>query len=66
MIRTVSLLLLTAGIASLAMAGTVAPEIDPTAGVSGLALVSGALLVLGGSRLRKSRRAPGDREHREQ
>jgi hypothetical protein len=49
--KTVGMLLLLAGLSSLAMAGAPAtPEISPATGVAALALVSGAVLVIRGRR----------------
>jgi len=51
-LKTIGLLLLVIGMSGAAMAFTTVPEIDPSSGVSVLALVSGALLVIRGSRKR--------------
>jgi LPXTG-motif cell wall-anchored protein len=48
--RLLGFTMLLMGAASLAMAGTFAPEIDPASGVAALALLSGGLLVLRGRR----------------
>jgi LPXTG-motif cell wall-anchored protein len=49
--KSFGMLLLLAGFASLAMAGTApAPEISPATGIAGLAMVSGAVLVIRGRR----------------
>ncbi len=49
--KSVGMMLLLVGFSSLAMAAaTVAPEISPATGVAGLALVSGAVLVIRGRR----------------
>jgi hypothetical protein len=50
--KTIGLLLLAIGMSGAAMATATVPEIDPSSGVSVLALVSGALLVIRGSRKR--------------
>jgi hypothetical protein len=50
-LKTLGLLLLAIGMSGAAMAATV-PEIDPSSGVSALALLSGALLVIRGRRKR--------------
>lgn len=47
--KIVGLIMLTIGAASVSMAATV-PEINPGSGVSALALLSGALLVVRGRR----------------
>jgi LPXTG-motif cell wall-anchored protein len=44
--RVIGALLLVAGIAGHAFAGTGAPEIDPASGIAALGLLSGGLLVL--------------------
>jgi hypothetical protein len=51
-LKAIGLLLLVIGMSGAAMADLTAPEIDPSSGVSVLALVSGALLVIRGSRKR--------------
>jgi hypothetical protein len=51
-LKTIGLLLLVIGMSGAAMASVTVPEIDPSSGVSVLALVSGALLVIRGSRKR--------------
>jgi hypothetical protein len=43
---TTAAVLLVLGIATVARAGTAVPEINPTDGVSALALVGGAILVI--------------------
>jgi hypothetical protein len=48
MTKTIGLLLLLVGVTGLAFGGTVVPEIDPGAGVSALAVLSGAMLVIRG------------------
>ena len=50
-VKTLGMLLLVIGMSGAAMATTV-PEIDPSSGVSALALFSGALLIIRGSRKR--------------
>ena len=50
-VKIAGMLLLVVGVSGVAM-GAVAPEIDPSSGVSALALLSGALLVFRGSRKR--------------
>jgi len=48
--KSIGMMLLFAGLSSLAMAGVFvsAPEISPASGVAALALVSGAILVIRG------------------
>ena len=49
--KLIGIVLLFAGLSSLAMAGTAGvPEVSPASGVAALALVSGALLVVRGRR----------------
>jgi hypothetical protein len=52
MIRAIGMAVLLASVASFAFAGTAAPEIDASAGVAAIGLLSGGLLVL---RSRKKR-----------
>lgn len=53
--KAVVMLLVSIGLAGFAMAGQVsaAPEIDPSTGISAVALLSGGLLVFFGTRRRK-------------
>ena len=46
MTRLLGLTFLLAGVASVAFAGSVAPEIDASAGVAALGLLGGGLLIL--------------------
>ena len=51
--KTLGMVMLFAGVSSLAFAGAAAaPEISPASGVGALALLSGALLVIRGRRKR--------------
>jgi hypothetical protein len=51
LLKSIAIVLLTLGVTGVAMAGVV-PEIDPGTGVSALALLGGALLVIRGRRRR--------------
>ena len=51
-VKTLGMLLLVIGMSGAAMAAPAVPEIDPSSGVSALALFSGALLIIRGSRKR--------------
>lgn len=44
--KTLGFLLMFVGMASVAMAEQLVPEIDPTSGASAVALISGGLLIL--------------------
>ena len=50
MMKFLGFTVLLMGAAGFAMAGSVAPEIDPASGAAALALLSGGLLVLRGRR----------------
>jgi hypothetical protein len=55
MVKTIGMFMLLVGAAGFAMAGTTAraPEIDSASAASAVALLSGALLVIRGRRLKK-------------
>ena len=48
--KIAGMMLLLMGVAGLAMAGAVAPEIDPAMGVGAFTLLAGALLIIRGRR----------------